>query len=256
MTDDLRPPYRIAFDNARDPYSARNALGITSGGGGGAPPDAEYIVAVDDPDLTNDRVLTNTATVTWDFTTPGQAKANAAVGGGGNVSNVGTPTNGQFAQWTGATTIQGISAAAAVTALGTAKDAFHAHRNGSNLPGFVPAFSNCAFNFELFDQNSKYDTATQRWTPSAGLVSINANVTMIGLNAGSGLLIAIFKNGAVFKQSRSGTAVDGGTDAGANVTVIDLANGTDYYQCFAYVFAGSGTMMGTVEHSYFQGTQL
>jgi hypothetical protein len=29
--------------------------------------------------------------------------------GGGNVSNVGTPTNGQFAQWTGATTIQGVT---------------------------------------------------------------------------------------------------------------------------------------------------
>lgn len=27
MTDDLRPPYRIQFDNARDPYTARNALG-------------------------------------------------------------------------------------------------------------------------------------------------------------------------------------------------------------------------------------
>jgi Chaperone of endosialidase len=34
----------------------------------------------------------------------------AAAGGGGNVSNVGTPTNGQLAQWTGATTIQGINA--------------------------------------------------------------------------------------------------------------------------------------------------
>jgi len=28
MTDDLRPPYRISFDNARDPYAARNALGV------------------------------------------------------------------------------------------------------------------------------------------------------------------------------------------------------------------------------------
>ena len=28
MTDDLRPPYRIAFDNARDPYTARNTLGL------------------------------------------------------------------------------------------------------------------------------------------------------------------------------------------------------------------------------------
>lgn len=33
----------------------------------------------------------------------------ATTGGGGNVSNVGTPTNGQFAQWTTATTIQGVT---------------------------------------------------------------------------------------------------------------------------------------------------
>ena len=34
MTDDLRAPYRIAFDNARDPYAARNALGIVGTGAG------------------------------------------------------------------------------------------------------------------------------------------------------------------------------------------------------------------------------
>ena len=120
MPEDLRPPYRIQFDNARDPYSARNALGITStgGGGGGAPTDAQYIVAADDPTLTNDRVLTNTATVTWDFTTPGQAKANAATGGGGNVSNSGTPTLGQYAKWVTATTIQGVAPATVLADIG------------------------------------------------------------------------------------------------------------------------------------------
>ena len=54
---------------------------------------AEYVTAAADATLTAERVLTNTATVTWDFTTAGQAKANAAVGGGGNVSNSGTPTS-------------------------------------------------------------------------------------------------------------------------------------------------------------------
>lgn len=50
------------------------------GGGGGAPVDAEYIVAVANPTLTAERVLTNSATVTWDFSVPGQASA-TAVGG-------------------------------------------------------------------------------------------------------------------------------------------------------------------------------
>jgi len=77
MTEDLRPPYRIAFDNARDPYTARNALGILTiaGSGGIAPADAQYITAAADATLTAERVLTNTATVTWDFATAGQAKA-------------------------------------------------------------------------------------------------------------------------------------------------------------------------------------
>ena len=43
---------------------------------------------------------------------------------GGNVSNVGTPVNLQFAQWTGATTIQGITAAAAGAAIAPAWTAY------------------------------------------------------------------------------------------------------------------------------------
>lgn len=47
-------------------------------GGSGGNTTAEYLVGASDPDLDNERVVTNTATVTWDLTTPGQAKANAA----------------------------------------------------------------------------------------------------------------------------------------------------------------------------------
>jgi len=45
-------------------------------GGGGAPVGAEYIVGALDGSLTNERLVTDTATLTWDLTTPGQAKAN------------------------------------------------------------------------------------------------------------------------------------------------------------------------------------
>lgn len=53
-----------------------------TGGEGGSPNDAEYITASASVGLTAERVLTDTPTVTWDFTTNGQAKANA-VGGTG-----------------------------------------------------------------------------------------------------------------------------------------------------------------------------
>jgi hypothetical protein len=46
------------------------------GGGGGAPVDAAYITAATHATLTAERVLTNTATLTWDFATAGQAKGN------------------------------------------------------------------------------------------------------------------------------------------------------------------------------------
>jgi len=116
-------PWRRDFDAARDPYTARNALGITSlGGGGGAPTNAEYITAATDPTLTAERVLTNTASITWDFSTPGQAKASTTAGGG-NVSNSGTPTSGQYAKWVTATTIQGVAPATVLSDIGALSDA-------------------------------------------------------------------------------------------------------------------------------------
>jgi hypothetical protein len=90
-----------------------------SGGGTAAPVGAEYITSTANATLTSERVLTDTATITWDRTTAGQIKANAA-GGGGNVSNSGTPTSGQYAKWVTATTIQGVAAATVLSDIGAA----------------------------------------------------------------------------------------------------------------------------------------
>jgi len=62
---------------------------LAGGGGGGAPTNATYIVETANATLSAERVLTDTATVTWDFSTPGQAKANAV--GSGSVAS-GTAT--------------------------------------------------------------------------------------------------------------------------------------------------------------------
>ena len=55
---------------------------VPAGGGGGAPTDAEYITSTTNATLSAERVLTDTATITWDRATAGQIKANA-IGGGG-----------------------------------------------------------------------------------------------------------------------------------------------------------------------------
>lgn len=41
--------------------------------------DAEYIVATPDASLNNERVVTNSPTLTWDVTTPGQLKAHVSI---------------------------------------------------------------------------------------------------------------------------------------------------------------------------------
>ena len=57
-------------------YSPLTALTIpTTGFVVKAPANAEYIVAVSNAILTDERVATNTPTITWDFTTAAQAKA-------------------------------------------------------------------------------------------------------------------------------------------------------------------------------------
>jgi hypothetical protein len=48
----------------------------SGGGGAGAPDDAEYLVRTANGGLSAERVVTDTATVAWDWTTGGQAKAN------------------------------------------------------------------------------------------------------------------------------------------------------------------------------------
>lgn len=51
------------------------------GTGGGAPADADYLVKTANGSLSAERVVTDTATVTWDWSVAGQAKANSAGGG-------------------------------------------------------------------------------------------------------------------------------------------------------------------------------
>lgn len=52
-----------------------------AGGGGGAPTTSEYLVGALDGGLSAERLVTDTASVTWDLATAGQAKANVAPAG-------------------------------------------------------------------------------------------------------------------------------------------------------------------------------
>ena len=49
-----------------------------TGGGGGAPTTADYLVKTANGSLSAERVVTDTSTITWDWGTSGQAKASAS----------------------------------------------------------------------------------------------------------------------------------------------------------------------------------
>lgn len=59
-------------------WDGTNVVWAAGGGGGGAPTTAQYLVAASDATLSAERVATDTTTITWDFGTAGQAKANVA----------------------------------------------------------------------------------------------------------------------------------------------------------------------------------
>jgi hypothetical protein len=54
---------------------------VGGGGGGGAPTNAEYLVGALNGTLTNERLVTDTATATWDLSVAGTAKANVVTTG-------------------------------------------------------------------------------------------------------------------------------------------------------------------------------
>lgn len=99
------------------PAADQIRIASSGGSGGGAPVGAEYITSTADATLTAERVLTDTATIAWDRTTPGQIKA-STIAGGGNVSNSDTPTAGQYGKWVTATTIQGVAPATVLSDIG------------------------------------------------------------------------------------------------------------------------------------------
>jgi len=108
FSGDPRAPTPSPGDNDTSIATTAFVQNALAGFTGGAPVGAEYITGSSNPTLTNERTLVDSASITWDKSVSGQIKANTTAGGG-NVSNVGTPTNGQLAQWTSATTIQGIA---------------------------------------------------------------------------------------------------------------------------------------------------
>lgn len=136
--------------------------------------------------------------------------------------------------------------------------AFRAHKNGSNQTGIADiTYTKVTFGTEVFDAGSYYDTTNSRWTPPAGPVLLSCTIFVTGTFTTGQSQVALYKNGAA-DAITANYSVTGGAVGGLIATVVDTANGTDYYECFVYadVSSGTSTVLGTATVSYFSGSTL
>lgn len=138
------------------------------------------------------------------------------------------------------------------TARSAIVSAFSVNKNSVDQTGIVSAtFTAVTWPTELYDINAHF--ASNGWTPDAGKVTMTASFFATGtITAGASAAIAIFKNGANYKQTSWGSATGA---ASATISTDDIANGSDVYtvQAFITTSAGTATITGNPGNTYFTG---
>lgn len=216
--------------------------------------------------------LTNKTLVTPDITTGFTISSSATSGqyARGNGTNfvssaiqaadlpVIPTTSGSTSSAFGAVKVDGTtitaSASGVLTAVGATAVAqgFRAHKNGTDQTGIANSTATkVTFGTEVFDDGSYYDTTNSRFTPPAGIISVSGNVYLTsGVTSGSVGAVYVYKNGSLLTQTPFvGSSANSATAA---FTVVDDANGTDYYEVWVYaVSASTSTIDGGSASTYF-----
>ena len=105
---------------------------------------------------------------------------------------------------------------------------------------------------ELMDTDSKYDTSTYRFTPSAGKYYLFAKSTFQNFAADKVAYLSIRKNGSAIATFTNGIGVS--DDVSNFVANIEEANGTDYFD--AIVLQTSGSTQTATSACYFGGYKI
>jgi hypothetical protein len=124
----------------------------------------------------------------------------------------------------------------------TPADAFVATLSADQTGVAANTWTKVNFNTSTYNQNGKFNTSNGRWTPSAGPVQIEAQLSA---SASATTIVGIYKNGTLWKQMP-------GSAGWVTVSVVDTASGTDYYEC--WVFLGTAaSITSPVTSTFFQG---
>jgi hypothetical protein len=143
------------------------------------------------------------------------------------------------------------------TQSGAALASFRATKNGTDQTGIASGVATkISFTAEDFDIGSYYDATNSKWTPPAGkvLISIQLNCNG-GVVAQNGYVPTLYKNGVFFKSAAQVSS--GAISVLMTLTVLEDANGTDYYEVYFSGFgAGNKTISGAAAETFFQGTRI
>lgn len=136
---------------------------------------------------------------------------------------------------------------------------FRAHRNGSaQSPVTAGTWTKVAATAEAYDQGGYYDAPNAKWTPPAGLVRMTACVQFSGTNIvdTQATIAGIYKNGSELAECLIRATASSAANA-SMVTVEDQANGTDYYEMWAFCGnpgSGDKTIAGGTTVTYWCGS--
>jgi len=159
----------------------------------------------------------------------------------GDVLNVGTVSDGTI----GLAKLSATGTKDATTFL--RGDNTFASAGGANTPSFFAYLSanqnisnttwtKAQIDTEVFDIGSCYDNSTNyRFTPTAGKYLFTCQIAFATGTDFSNGAVALYKNGSVFITANE----DNNYVNGINITVYDVANGTDYYEMFCFHNLGS-----------------
>ena len=162
-----------------------------------------------------------------------------------------------------ATVLDDTTAAAACATLGVTRVAdrpyFRANKNAVSQTGIADVTATkVTFTNEVVDNGAYYDAPNSKWTPPAGPVLLIGRGTITGtFVAGNELYLVLRKNGTSFAHSATTHTAGAGGEA-VTVTAFDVANGTDYYEIFAFadLSAGTANVSGSVSLTGFEGVWL
>ena len=136
--------------------------------------------------------------------------------------------------------------------------AFSVHRNGTDSAAYAAgSYQKVLFTTAEYDTHKQFDLALSRFEPrNSGLYQLNAAAYFNPGQDNKDYLIAIYKNGVVYKQitNNCASAIAVSIDISTLVRVVSPG---DYYEIFVlHNFTTSTVLSGGTSLTYFNGCRI